>query len=169
MDQLNHFKKVRQEFIETVDKFPKDKREKALFDKWSLKDILVHISRWDDVLSENIKYLKEGIEPPVHGSVQSFNDQSTQNGKDWGWDKAYKAFIKSGENAIKAYTTLKDDEWDKKYWKDKGATIPKLISWLAETDAKKRRNTLKGERFEQHTLDRLAIFFEAVAKAQPQE
>lgn len=124
---LDHFKKIREEFIKVVDSFPKEKREDVLFDEWNLKQVLIHISRWDTILADNVKLLKEGKEPPFYGGVNDFNDKSMKMGKDWIWDKAYKEFIEAGQRAISEYESLNNELWETKFWKDKSATPLKFL------------------------------------------
>lgn len=127
MNQLDHFKKVREELIQAFDDFPKERREEILFDKWSLRQILIHISRWDKALTENLRFLKEEKEPPFYGKVSDFNQESMEVGKSWSWDEAYSEFIKVGEKFIEEYESLKEDQWEKKFWGNKGSTPVKFL------------------------------------------
>lgn len=124
---LEEFKKVREEFIGVVNKFPKDKREEILFDQWSLKQVLVHMARWDNCLSDNVEYLLEGKEPPFYGKVNDFNVVSQNLCKDWDWDKTYQEFLKGGERLIKTYESLAENLWGQKFWRDKNSTPEKFL------------------------------------------
>lgn len=73
---LDEFKKVREEFIKIINKFPRNKREEILFDKWNLRQVLAHMQRWDNCLSDNVEYLLKGKEPPFYGKVDDFNTES---------------------------------------------------------------------------------------------
>ena len=124
---LNSYKEARKSFIQAVDKFPKQKREEALFDKWSLKQLITHIAGWDNCIADNVRYLKEGKEPPFYGTVNDFNAKSVETGKDWSWDKAYQKFIKGGERVIKEYESLESDLWSIPFWAGKNSTPEKFF------------------------------------------
>jgi len=124
---LNAYKEARELFIDAVDKFPKQKIEKALFDKWNLKQLMTHIAGWDNCIADNVKYLKEGKEPVFYGTVDSFNAKSTDEGKSWNWEKAYKELVKGGERVIKEYETLDPKLWNIQFWKTKSSTPEKFL------------------------------------------
>lgn len=124
---LEDFKKVREEFIGVVNKFPKDKQEEILFDQWNLKQVLIHMARWDNCLSDNVEYLKKGEEPPFYGKEDNFNAASQLLCKDWNWDKTYQEFLKGGERLIKTYESLAENLWTQKFWKTKNSTPEKFL------------------------------------------
>lgn len=124
---LGDFKKVREEFIEIINKFPINKREETLFDKWNLRQVLAHMQRWDNCLSDNVDYLLKGKEPPFYGKVDDFNAVSQGFCKEWDWDKTYKEFLKGGERLIKTYEGLAETLWSHKFWKDKNRTPEKFL------------------------------------------
>jgi len=117
---LEEFKKIREEFIQVVDKFPKEKRERLLFDQWNLKQVLIHMARWDNCLSDNVEFLLKGKE-------DDFNASSQELCKDWDWEKTYSEFLKGGERLIKTYEALAENHWTKKFWKDKNSTPEKFL------------------------------------------
>jgi hypothetical protein len=129
---LDSYKKARETFINAVDKFPKQKREEALFDKWNLKQLISHIGGWDNCIADNVKYLKEDKEPVFYGAVDSFNARSIEEGKNWNWEKAYAEFIAGGERVIKEYETLDPALWDAKFWKTKSSTPEKLLKIVTQ-------------------------------------
>lgn len=124
---IQKFISARQTFIDTIDTFPIDKRESILFDKWSLKQILIHMVFWDTCIAENIAFLKKGQEPPFYGKVNDFNQLSIEKGKNWDWKKTYHEFINAGKRLIGEYETLPEEKWDQKFWKTKNSTPKKLL------------------------------------------
>lgn len=127
MQQLNDFINARYLLIKAVDSFPVEAREEVLFGKWSLKQVLIHISRWDLILSENVVFLRSDKTPPFYGKVDDVNKESVAFGKDWSWSKAYDEFIKSGERAIEEYKQLPTELWERKFWADRSMTPVKLL------------------------------------------
>ncbi|NTU46156.1 ClbS/DfsB family four-helix bundle protein [Candidatus Roizmanbacteria bacterium] len=124
---LNNFVTARNQFIAVIDNFPVEKRLTVLFDKWSLRDILVHIAGWDRAITENIRDLKQGNEPPFYGKIDDFNANSIEHGKNWTWEKTYIKFVQAGEKMIYEYETLSDGLWEKPFWKSKNSTPAKFL------------------------------------------
>lgn len=124
---IQQFAKARQEFIDAVERFPKDKRAMVLFDRWSLKEILTHIAGWDNCIANNIICIKKNQEPPHYGKVDDFNKNSVEKGRRWNWERAYKEFIKGGELIVREYGSLPEALWDKKFWPTKNSTPRKFL------------------------------------------
>lgn len=129
---INAYKKARQEVIKAIDEFPSDKREEKLFDDWKLREVIIHLTGWDNYLANGIKSLKEGREPSHYGKVDDFNKNSINNGRNLGWEGAYKEFIKAGERVIKEYESLADNLWNAYFWKTKKLTPAKFLKTLTE-------------------------------------
>lgn len=124
---ISDYQKARQSFIKAIDMFPKDKREEVLFDKWSLKQLITHLSGWDNYIANSAKYLKYDQERPFYGSVDEYNAKSVAKGKDWSWIKAYNEFIKGGGRVIKECEKLDDGLWNTMLWINKSSTLEKFI------------------------------------------
>jgi len=141
---LEEFKKVREDFIEIINKFPVNKREEVLFDKWNLRQVLAHMQRWDNCLSDNVDYLKQGKEPPFYGKVNDFNAVSQDLCKDWDWNKTYEEFLKGGERLIKTYKSLPENLWNQRFWKDKNSTPLKFLKIVTNHYKEEHLPLLKG-------------------------
>ncbi|NIT04542.1 hypothetical protein GTO10_06650 [Candidatus Saccharibacteria bacterium] len=110
-----------------MDKFPEDKRTEVLFGRWSLKDILAHMSAWDLYSIECLDALKRGKEPKWDLHVNAFNARAVKKRKDWTFKKVYKEWIEAGEKLIKAYRRLPEEIWDKKFWPNRRFTPKKFL------------------------------------------
>lgn len=116
------YKEAREKAIDAVNKFPLDKRTEVLFENWSLREVIIHMAGWDNCIADNVKYQKEGKEPPFYGKVDDFNKSSVEKGVGLSWEQAYEEFIKAGERVIQEYESLPENLWNTPFWKDKKST-----------------------------------------------
>lgn len=94
---IDKFKALHQQYNDLVNEFPIENREKVLFDKWSLKDILAHVTGWNDLNAAHAVDVSQGIEPEWVADVDKYNDEQVSKRKDLSWDEVYNEFIKSGD------------------------------------------------------------------------
>jgi hypothetical protein len=131
MDDWNklilELKKVRLELISAIDKFPKEKREEILFDKWSLKDILSHLSGWDKFTIQKINEFLNGKIPRWEISIDKFNDLNVTKNKNKPWNEIYDEFVKLSLQNIKSYKIIPTTKHDSLIWKDKKYTPKKFL------------------------------------------
>lgn len=119
--------KVRQELIDTANQFPSIKREEVLFDKWTLKDILAHLSGWAIFTSDCIKKFKTKSLPFWNIKINDFNQQSVNNRQRLSWQQTLDEFIKVSQTNIDEYKSLESDISDKKIWPNKSYTPSKFF------------------------------------------
>jgi hypothetical protein len=124
---IAEFSRAKQDFIEALDKFPKEKREEILFGEWSLKDLLAHLSGWMIAAAENVRCLKEGKIPPWVVSIDDFNKKNVAERKNWDWRKVYKELVETSRKFIEEYVSLPKESWQKKYWPDKSLTPQRIL------------------------------------------
>ena len=119
---LKEFKQSRNLLLLSIKRFPIKSREEVLFDKWSLKDVVAHISAWDILTIEVIKAFKIKKSPKWVISIPTFNKVSVSERKEWSWDKVLAEFEKLGIQIYKEYSSLPEELWDKKMYKNKSFT-----------------------------------------------
>jgi hypothetical protein len=60
--------------------------EPGVMEGWSVKDILAHVSTWEEEAIKYLPYALEGRKPPrykdMYGGIDAFNDRMTQQNKD---------------------------------------------------------------------------------------
>lgn len=125
--RIEEFKKARFNLHQAIDSFPKDKREEILFGKWSLKDIVAHISGWDLITIKTLKSIEKSKTPGWIGSVYEFNRNSVEKRKKWNWQKVYKEFVELGGKITNEYEGIPEDLWNKKAWKSRSFTPKKFL------------------------------------------
>jgi hypothetical protein len=126
-EKLNEFEQVRKEVGYLIGAFPKTCRNKILFDKWSLKDIVGHLSNWMVHDIDCLTNLKKGVEPYWEPDVDDFNLRGVTTRKDWSWEKVVGEFGQLGEELTDLYKTLPDVLWDVPIWKKYSETARKFV------------------------------------------
>lgn len=126
-DLIKQFEEARLDFLETLEKFPKDRVEEKLFGEWNLKDVIAHFSGWDKYFTDSLKFLKEGKEIPKWGTINEFNEKSVQLRKTHDWKKIYQEFVKAGQNFIEEYKDIPKELQNKLLWPNKKYTPLKFL------------------------------------------
>ncbi len=114
---IQEFKNLYKDVKEVIDKFPQDKREEILFDKWSLKNVVAHLNHWcvHDLIC--FRALKEGKEPYWPPGIDEYNEQGIQARKNKTWNDVYNEFNTLLPKIILEYETLPSGLWSKRFWK----------------------------------------------------
>lgn len=120
---IKEFKKARGELIVLIDQFPKDKREETLFDKWSLKDIIIHLTGWARHQKDTLKALKTEKEFVVPQDLKNLiNTELVSKRAKTNWMTVYNEFIKISGQLVIEYENLPEKLWKKKIWEMKDTT-----------------------------------------------
>lgn len=114
--------------IETVDCFPKEKRELILFDQWSLKDILVHLTGWAKYQIKTLKEVQKGKLAETLPNLKSLiNENLVAKRKKSSWERIYQEFLMASQKLVKEYRQLPNQFWQKKVYKNKATTVADFI------------------------------------------
>lgn len=116
-------------FLEDIKNFPAKDWEKILFDKWSLKQILIHLTGWADYQVQTLEEFQEEKEPVIPDRLKErINDDLVAKKGNEAWKKVYADFLKTEASLISQYKKLRDKDWDRKIWKDRQTTPRKFIN-----------------------------------------
>ena len=126
-ENIKEFEQVRKEVEKLVKTFPETYRSKILLDKWSLKDIVGHLSNWMVHDIDCFICLKKGVEPHWELSFDEFNEKGVMARKEWSWEKVIDEFDHLGLELASLYKTLPDDLWDVPIWNGFGLTVRKFL------------------------------------------
>lgn len=110
------------ELMKTLKLFPKQDMEKCLFDKWSLKDIVAHITAWDERDIYYVDALLNNKEPNWVIDIDKFNNDSVDASKNTSWVNVFSKFKKTNKRMLKAYKGLPENFVNKKFWKSRKFT-----------------------------------------------
>ncbi|OGY39448.1 MAG: hypothetical protein A2391_01545 [Candidatus Brennerbacteria bacterium RIFOXYB1_FULL_41_13] len=119
---LKEFRQSRKSLFSAIKRFPIRFREEVLFDKWSLKDVVAHINGWDVLTIEAIKTFKKSRFPKWGTTVAEFNKISVLKRKKWSWNKVFAEFKKLGVQIHKEYSSLPEELWNKKIYRNRSFT-----------------------------------------------
>lgn len=113
---------------ETVDRFPKEKRELILFDQWGLKDILIHLTGWAKYQTKTLKEVQKGklLENPAN-LISLINEDFVAKRKNLSWERIYQNFLAASQKLVEEYRQLPDKFWQKKVYKNKATTVADFI------------------------------------------
>src|SRR3989339_454114 len=126
VEELNAVIKL---FLEDIRNFPAKDRDKILFDKWSLKQILIHLIGWADYQVKTLEEFQEGKEPVIPDHLkESINDDLVAKKGNEAWEKVYADFLKTEASLTNRYKKLRDKDWDKKIWKGKQTTLREFVN-----------------------------------------
>lgn len=119
---LGEFVKVSEELDNLIQKFPPERREEIIFDKWSLKNVVSHLNHW---MVHNINCLECLIRSKIpywQPDIDEYNQQGIETRKDWSWEKVYLEFTDLKEKQILSYENLPREFQEKKFWEDRKYT-----------------------------------------------
>ncbi len=126
-DEINKFKRLREDMLILISKYPPSKRGKVLFGKWSLKDVLAHLNTWMVHDIDCLKSLKEGREPYWEPDVDDFNKRGVEQRKGLSWDDVFIEFGNLSDNLTRLYEALPSDLWKKEVWKGSNQTGERFL------------------------------------------
>jgi len=137
--QINEFVNVRREVGRIIDEWPEENRMTAMFDKWSLKDVVAHLSNWMVHDIDCLSKLKLGEEPYWEPDVEEFNLKGISERKNYDWDKVSVEFVSLGDGLEDIYKTMPDKLWDILIWKSRSETAENflqedIIHWKGHLD-----------------------------------
>ncbi len=124
---LDEFKEISAELEKLIIKFPKEKVEITVFDKWSLKNVVSHLNHWmeHDILC--LESLQNGIVPFWEPDVEEFNRKGVEARKDYSWDIVFKEFLDLKAKLINIFKNLELDLENARIWPDKNETPRRFL------------------------------------------
>lgn len=119
---LDRFVEVKQKVKVLIDQFPKQKRNEVLFDKWSLKDVVAHLSAWMEDDLKALRNLKKGKKTFWEPDLDAFNEKGVSTRKGKSWDAVYKEFTDLIEDLNNEYLSLSEELFNTEMWKNHKGT-----------------------------------------------
>lgn len=130
---VNRLKERRQEIESLLAKAPKDKE---IYTGWGLKDLLAHMSGWDDVVIEALHAhtKNEAVSTSVTTGIDTFNAKSVTPRNSLTFRQVKKEWKTTRENLVQALDDLPDEKFNQPLtfpWGEKG-TVAYLIEIFVE-------------------------------------
>jgi hypothetical protein len=124
---LYEFKNISLELENLIQKFPSERREEIIFDKWSLKNVVSHLNHWMIHDIDCLENLIQGKEPFWEPDVEEFNQSGVEARRNKSWDEIYSEFIDLRKKTIDLYTKLPTVLQNKKFWNNKNETPTEFL------------------------------------------
>lgn len=87
--------------------------EPGVLEQWSVKDLVGHVTAWDDMALSHIEELRHGEEPDGSGGtgVDAFNAAQAERRRDWTPAQVRAEAARTRQNLRAALLSLSDTEW----------------------------------------------------------
>lgn len=126
-EKIDEFIALRDQTKKLITDFPAESRLLTLFDQWSLKDIVAHLSNWMFHDIECLQSFLSGVEPYWEPDVNGFNLKGILVRKNMSWNEAFDEFMDLGKKLEKIYKNFPEHRWDELIWKKHSETARKFI------------------------------------------
>jgi len=110
---IERFNNLHQELIDLVSKVPIKDREIVVFDKWSLKDVLIHITAWNENDISRFNTIMEDGDPVVTwiDDLDKFNEEVVTQTRSLPWETVFNNFVESGNNLVEVARQFPSQKW----------------------------------------------------------
>lgn len=125
--KIDEFVNVKREIVNIVNEWPEGSKMTVLFDKWSLKDVVAHLSNWMIHEIDCLIKLKQGKEPYWEPNVEVFNLKGISERKSHDWDKVHVEFASLGDGLEEIYQTMPNELWDVPIWNGRSETAERFL------------------------------------------
>lgn len=124
---LDEFKKISDELENLIQKFPSDRREEIVFDKWSLKNVVSHLNHWMKHDIDCLNALLNEQVPYWEPNVEEFNRKGVCLRSNNSWNQVYLEFIELKQRLLDLYSNYPEYLRNNKIWPDKNETPAKFL------------------------------------------
>ncbi len=124
---LDEFTKISEELDILIRKFPAERREEIIFDKWSLKNVVSHLNHWMVHDLDCLNALLANKVPYWEPEVEEFNRKGVEARSNNNWDQVYFEFVELKNKLLNLYKEIPEDLRYKRIWPDKNETPEKFL------------------------------------------
>lgn len=98
------------QFISVVESYPRNKSEEVLVGNYSFKDVLAHITEWDNFLIESFKAIEKGTLMPHKLNIKRMNLEFYEKNKEKSLDTVLKE-LKEVHSKLMEYLPTFDENY----------------------------------------------------------
>lgn len=124
---IEEAEKARRKVKDLIDRFPLEKREDTLFDKWSLKDVVTHLNTWMVHDIDCLESLKRRVEPYWEPDVDEFNERGVGLRRSKSWAEVYFEFTSLIKKLESLYRELPEELFEVNIWKNHDEMVVKFL------------------------------------------
>ena len=125
--EIDKLQEIHNKVKSLIDQYSPEKRELLIFDKWSLKDVVAHLSAWMEDDLKALDNLMEGKKSYWEPDVEEFNERGVESRKRKLWEEIYFEFTSLIDKLIDLYRNLPVELQNKKVWQDREETAMKFL------------------------------------------
>ncbi|MEO6728518.1 MAG: hypothetical protein ABIM99_01215 [Candidatus Dojkabacteria bacterium] len=132
-EKLNQLETAIKALKNAVNLFPVNMSNEILFDKWSLKDILAHLSGWNLITIRDLTKLMKGEEIAQwfpETAIDDFNEQEVVKRQGENWVVVYGEFYQTLDELLATYRSLNDDQWEQQLGPNESTPLDCIIEDL---------------------------------------
>lgn len=164
--EIDAFVKSHLNLVKVLRSIPETETEHQIFDSWNLKQLVIHMTNWNQLITQNVIDLKKGKIPKHYGRVQEVNEDAVKNAEIKNWANVFDEFNQSGIALFSEYLTLQDDMFGKVIWEGKSSTLLKFLKIVTDHYTKEHipQVTAQLKRIKTITTNFAELLNEAVQK-----
>jgi hypothetical protein len=113
--------------------------EKEIYPKWTIKEMLAHMTGWDDLVIEFVGAFSRGEQPytPAYRMIVEYNDESVETREPLDYHQTHAEWQSTRERLRKSLRSFPDERFDQIFllpWGDKG-TVTDLVDVFIHHDS----------------------------------
>jgi len=124
---LQHYCQIRNELVDYLEKLPVNNRETQIYEGWTVKDLIAHLSGWAEYQVTCLKLFVSGVKDIPKPKVQDRNEESVEKRKILAVKEIKEEFITLSADMVRAYGNLSNEQWQKPIWEGTKTTPEKFI------------------------------------------
>lgn len=118
---------VRNKLLQSIKKFPQDKRNHIFYGDWTIKEVIAHISAWDIYFAQLIKSHIKGNPIDYWGNINDFNKREVNHRIDMSLIQTINEFEKVSQEFINAFKKIPNDLINQKIWPNRNYTPQSIL------------------------------------------
>ncbi len=127
LELINTFNEVDKKLDNLIQKFPSERREEVVFDKWSLKNVVSHLNHWMVHDLDCLNALRDNKVPYWEPDIEEFNRKGVEARSNNNWEQVYSEFVELKNKLLNLYKEIPEDLRNKKIWPNKNETPEKFL------------------------------------------
>lgn len=130
IDALKHSRTAIQELLDVIDS------NRKIYPLWTVREIVAHISGWDDAMIASIKAHVDGREPgtPAARGIDYYNAQTVSTREGLDYDHIYREFVQTRKDLVALIQSMPETKLGEPFilpWGDAG-TVKAIVNIFTE-------------------------------------